>query len=188
MRLQRFVIVLAALATSAGVAFAQPSTIILVRHAEKAMTPGNDPALTAAGEQRARDLMTALTDARVTTVITTQFQRTQLTAKPLADSAKIAPMIVTAVADTKTHAEAVAAKAKSAPAGSVVLIVGHSNTIPAIINALGGPRVPEICDPEYSKLFVLEFAPSGPPRLIRGKYGVSDAPESDACARTMRQP
>jgi broad specificity phosphatase PhoE len=188
MRLQKFVIVLAALATSAGAAFAQPSTIILVRHAEKATAPANDPLLTPDGEQRARDLLTALADAHVTAIITTQLQRTQLTAKPLADSTKIAPMIVTAVADTKAHAEAVAAKAKSAPAGSVVLIVGHSNTIPAIITALGGPRVPEICDPEYSKLFVLEFAPSGPPRLIRGKYGMSDAPESDACVRTMRQP
>src|SRR3954469_22249177 len=101
MRFHKFVIILTALATSAGAALAQPSTIILVRHAEKATAPANDPALTAAGEQRARDLMTALTDARVTAVITTQFQRTQLTAKPLAESAKIAPMIVTAVADTK---------------------------------------------------------------------------------------
>ncbi len=188
MRLQKFVVVLAALATSASAAFAQPSTIILVRHAEKATTPGNDPALTPAGEQRARDLMTALSDARVTAIITTQFQRTQLTAKPLADSAKIAPVVVTAVADTKAHAEAVAAKAKSTPPGSVVLIVGHSNTIPAIIAALGGPRLPDICDPEYSKLFVLEYPSSGPPRLIQAKYGVSDATDSDACARTMRQP
>jgi broad specificity phosphatase PhoE len=188
MRFHKFVVVLAALATSAGAAFAQPSTIILVRHAEKATAPANDPVLTPGGEQRARDLLTALADAHVTAIITTQLQRTQLTAKPLADSAKIAPMIVNAVADTKAHAEAVAAKAKGAAAGSIVLIVGHSNTIPAIITALGGPRVPEICDPEYSKLFVLENPASGPPRLIQAKYGVPDAPDSDACARMMRQP
>ena len=188
MRFHKSLVVLAALATSAGAAFAQPSTIILVRHAEKAAAPANDPVLTPAGEQRARDLLTALADAHVTAIITTQLQRTQLTAKPLADSAKITPMIVTAVADTKAHAEGVAAKAKSAPAGSVVLIVGHSNTIPAIIAALGGPRVPDICDPEYSKLFVLELGPSGPPKLVRAKYGVADAPESDACSRMMRQP
>ncbi len=188
MRHQKFVVVLAALATSASAAFAQPSTIILVRHAEKATTPGNDPALTPAGEQRAVDLVLALAHAHVDAVITTQYQRTQLTAKPVADGAKVTPMIVTAVSDTKAHAEAVAAKAKGTPAGSVVLIVGHSNTIPAIIAALGGPRVPDICDPEYSKLFVLEYPSSGPPRLIQAKYGVSDAPDSDACARTMRQP
>jgi broad specificity phosphatase PhoE len=188
MRFHKSLVVLAALATSASAAFAQPSTIILVRHAEKAAAPADDPALTPAGEKRAVDLVIALAHAHVDAVITTQYQRTQLTAKPLADMAKIGPMIVTAISDTKAHAEAVAAKAKSTPPGSVVLIVGHSNTIPAIIAALGGPRVPEICDPEYSKLFVLEYPASGPPRLIQTKYGVPDAPESDACARTMRQP
>ena len=49
----------------------------------------------------------------------------------LADSTKITPMIVTAIADTKAHAEAVAAKAKSAAPGSVVLIVGHSHSFDA---------------------------------------------------------
>src|SRR5689334_10443335 len=101
MPLSKLVVVLAALATSASAAFAQPSTIILVRHAEKAATPANDPGLTPAGEQRARDLMVALADAHVSAIITTQLQRTQLTAKPLADSLRVTPTIVTAVADTK---------------------------------------------------------------------------------------
>lgn len=188
MRFRNLLITLAALSVSAGAAIAQPSTIILVRHAEKAATPANDPGLTPAGEQRARDLALALADAHVSTIITTQYQRTQATAKPLMDSAKITPIIVAAASDTKAHAEAVAAKARSSAAGSIVLVIGHSNTIPAIIAALGGPRLPQICDPEHANMFVMEFPATGSPRLIHGKYGAADAPDSDACARTMRQP
>ena len=52
------------------------------------------------------------------------------------------------------HASAVA-DAVRAHAGRTVLVVGHSNTIPAIIAALGGPKLPDICDTQYSNLFVL---------------------------------
>ena len=181
-----FVPALVALASSA--AFAQPSTVIVVRHAEKAAAPANDPVLTPVGEQRARDLAASLAHAGVGTIITTQFQRTQSTAKPLADTAKLTITVVAAASDTKAHAEAVAAKARAAAVGSVVLIVGHSNTVPAIIAALGGPTLPAICDAEHANLFVLAFPSTGAPKLIRGKYGAADPPESDACARGMRQP
>jgi broad specificity phosphatase PhoE len=177
-----------ALVLSAVVAHAQPSTIILVRHAEKASLPADDPALSPAGQQRARDLASALADAHVSTVIATQFQRTQATARPIAEAVGQTTIVVPATSDPRGHAEAVAAKARSTPAGGVVLIVGHSNTVPLIIAALGGPKMPDLCDAEYANLFVLEMPPTGAPRLIRGKYGVPDAPESDNCARTMRRP
>lgn len=177
-----------ALLLSAVVVHAQPSTIILVRHAEKAALPADDPALSPAGQQRARDLASALTDAHVSTIIATQFQRTQATARPVAELVGQTTIVVPATSDPRGHADAVAAKARSTPAGSVVLIVGHSNTIPLIIAALGGPKMPDLCDAEYANLFVLEMPQTGGPRLIRGKYGVPDAPESDNCARTMRRP
>ena len=79
-----------------------------------------------------------------------------------------------------------AGMARHAQAGGVVLIVGHSNTIPLIIAALGGPKMPDLCDSEYANLFVLEMPTSGPPRLIRGKYGAPDPLGSDKCKRTMR--
>src|SRR5437763_957920 len=86
-------------------------------HAEKAATPGSDPVSSPAGEQRARDLATALTDAHVAVVITTQFQRTQMTAKPIADLAGVTPIVVATASDTKAHASAVAAKAKASARG-----------------------------------------------------------------------
>ena len=176
-----------ALLLASGAAHAQPSTVILVRHAEKAARPADDPPLTNDGERRARDLVAALADARVSMVISTQFQRSQATAKPVADAAHQTAVVVPATADPKAHATAVAEKVRSAPAGGTVVIVGHSNTVPLIIEALGGPKMQDLCDAEYANLFVLEMAASGPPKLIRSRYGTSDPVGSDKCTRTMRK-
>jgi broad specificity phosphatase PhoE len=169
-----------------GAAYAQPSTVILVRHAEKAARPADDPPLTNEGERRARDLAAALADAHVTTVIATQFQRTQATAKPISQAVGQATIIVPATADPKGHAAAVVEKIRSAPAGGTVLIVGHSNTVPLIIEALGGPKMKDLCDAEYANLFVLEMPATGSPKLVRAKYGTSDPVGSDKCTRPMR--
>jgi len=171
---------------SAANLVAQPSTVILVRHAEKAALPANDPVLTSEGTQRALDLAATLAGARVTSVITTQLQRTQLTAKPVTDALGKAPIVVPVAAPVSAHIEAVAAAVRARPAGDVVLVVGHSNTIPAIVGALGGPKLPDLCDPQYSAIFVLEFPANAPPRFIRANYGAADPPNSDACTRDAK--
>jgi broad specificity phosphatase PhoE len=176
-----------ALLLVSGTANAQPSTVILVRHAEKAAKPADDPPLTNEGERRARDLVAALADAHVTTVIATQFQRTQATAKPIAQAVGQTTIIVPATSDPKGHAAAVVEKIRGAAAGGTVVIVGHSNTIPLIIEALGGPKMQDLCDAEYANLFVLQMSATGSPKLVRAKYGTSDPVGSDKCTRTMRK-
>jgi len=170
----------------AGAAGAQPSTVILVRHGERATAPPNDPVLSDAGIQRARDLAAALANAGVTAVVTTQFQRTRLTADPLLASIAQQPIIVRAGGDARAHVDSVAAAVRRRAPGEVVLVVGHSNTIPAIIAALGGPRLPDLCDGQYSRLFVLTNA-AGAPRLIQSTYGAADPAGSDACHSSMNQ-
>ena len=167
-------------------AFAQPSTVILVRHAERDTAPPKDPGLTSAGTVRAQALATALAGARITAVITTQFQRTQLTARPVADVSRITPLVIAAGGPTSAHVEAVASAVRARPAGDVVLVVGHSNTIPAIVAALGGPKLPDLCDTQYSMLYILEYPSAGAPRFIQASYGAHDPPGSTECARTMR--
>jgi broad specificity phosphatase PhoE len=171
---------------AASSAMAQPATVILVRHAERAAAPANDPVLTEAGAQRALDLAATLAGARVTSVITTHLQRTHLTARPLAEKLGLTPMVVRAAGPTAAHVDSVAAAVRRRPAGDVVLVVGHSNTIPAIVGALGGPKLPDLCDAEYSTIFILEYPASGEPRLIRARYGAADPPDADSCARSMR--
>src|SRR5213078_4827272 len=68
------------LATGLGAQGRGTTTVILVRHAEKAAAPADDPPLTAAGEARAKDLLDAVRDARVTAIVTTQLVRAKSTA------------------------------------------------------------------------------------------------------------
>jgi hypothetical protein len=70
------------------------TTVIVVRHAEKATGQGDDPHLSAAGEARARALARALEDAGITAVITTQWVRTAETAEPTARAVGVTPEVV----------------------------------------------------------------------------------------------
>ena len=156
---------------------AQATTVILARHAEKA-APTGDPALTPVGEQRARDLAQALAHVKLAAVISTQYQRTRLTAAPLAQADGIEVTVVQASADPSGIVGALDAL----PPGSTALVVGHSNTLAPIIAALGGPRLLDLCDGEHSTLFVLERPGGGKPvSLVRAKYGAAEPPEASQC-------
>lgn len=159
---------------------AQASVVILARHAEKA-APSGDPELTAEGTRRAEALARVVADVRLTAIITTQFRRTRLTAAPAANAAGIAPTVVPAAGSTADGAAAVARAIDALPAGSVVLVVGHSNTLGPIIAALGGPALPDLCDGEHATLFTLLRPASGPPHLLRSLYGAADPPGATAC-------
>ena len=159
------------------------TTVILVRHAEKASEPAADPPLTAAGEARAKALAEALANAGVSAVVTTQFARTRSTAAPLAAALQLTPEVVDARAPE--HATAVAAMILAHHAGEVVLVVGHSNTIPAIVEALGVQRPAAICDAEYDGLYVVTVPASGSARLVSARYG-APTPHGAECAGMMR--
>jgi broad specificity phosphatase PhoE len=143
------------------------TTVILVRHAEKASAPAADPPLTSAGEARAKALLEAVRGAGVTAIITTPYERTRATAAPSASALGITPEVVTATG--RTHAKDVAAAIRK-HAGQTILVVGHSNTIPEIIGELGA-SVPPLCDAEYDNLYVVLLPPSGSTKLIRSKFG-----------------
>jgi broad specificity phosphatase PhoE len=166
------------LAAAPLVAQRPPTTVILVRHAEKAATPTDDPPLTEVGEARARALMAIARDAGVTAIITTQFTRTRETARPAAESLHITPEV--ARVGGSQHVQDVA-RMILAHAGGVVLVVGHSNTIPAIVAALGAPQPPPICDSEYDGLYVVTVPASGAARVIRARYGIP-SPVDAGCA------
>jgi phosphohistidine phosphatase SixA len=157
-----------------GAVGAKPSTdhdqlVILVRHAEKALDQGNDPGLTEAGQARAQALIATLREAGVGAIVTTEWQRTRLTAAPLADALGITAMVVaTAGADGAEHPQKVAAMVRSQKA-DVVLVVGHSNTLPQIIQALGAPATGDIADGDYGNLFLL-WRRDGKISLVKSRY------------------
>jgi broad specificity phosphatase PhoE len=180
----KFYRVALAAAFAAASLFARPAhaqtTVILARHAEKAAAPADDPPLTAEGEQRARDLWSAVKDAGVSAIITTNFARTRGTAAPTASALGITPDAMQA--RDPNHVAAVAAAIKR-HAGETVLVVGHSNTVPAIIGALGAKRPPDICDATYDDLFIVTIAQDGKARVVHSRYG---APSPTASCAAMK--
>jgi broad specificity phosphatase PhoE len=156
------------------------TTVYLVRHGEKSTAIPNDPDpdLSSAGRARAGALAVLLRNSGVSAIVTTQLKRTRETAQPLAALMGVVPEIVPT--GDSTHADSVAAVVKR-HRGEKILVVGHSNTIGSIIAALGGPRLPNLCDGEYSSLFVMTFVGSGPSTLIRQHYGTLDPLPDSAC-------
>jgi broad specificity phosphatase PhoE len=161
-----------------------PALVVLVRHAEKASEPKDDPPLTAAGTQRAQHLAAVFRDAKLSGVITTQYMRMRDTAQPVATALQLTPAIlpVEDVYDTAQidrHVKAVITALRK-NAGRSVLVVTHGNMTHEIIAALGGPRLPRICDPVYDHLFVLAPTPENV-QFVSARYGTPSPPPGPDC-------
>lgn len=150
------------------------TVVLVVRHAEKA-GPSGDVPLSEAGAVRARALVDIGRAAGVSAVITTQFQRTRQTGAPLAEALGITPQVIDVKGGVPEHTKAIADSIRSRYAGKTVLVVGHSNTVPAIVRALGGPAYPDICDDIYDDLFTVVLSPDGAARVIHSRYGAPSA-------------
>ena len=145
---------------------AGPTTVFLVRHAEKAAQPVDDPPLTAAGRERTEELVRTLAEAGVTAIYSSQYQRTRLTVEPLARA-----LGLEVVELPGGDFERLARRIKSRDAGGVVVVAGHSNTVPEIIAALGAGHVTPIDDDEHDNLYVVTIETSGSARVSTLKYG-----------------
>ena len=135
--------------------------VILVRHAERQST-GADPSLTAAGKRRASLLATMFANSGVTAIFTSNAARTKQTAAPLAAKVGVAPRQI----DDNTAA----ARAQILAGGACVVVVGHSNTVPEFIEALGGPADVVIDDDEFDRMFVLTVKPPAAASLLQFSY------------------
>ena len=147
------------------------TTIIFIRHAEKAAMPAGNPGLSYAGRQRVAELTRQLADADVVAgidaIYVTPYHRTQETARPIADTLDL-PINVYDAADTEMILETILKKHK----GKIVLVIGHSNTIPVLIANLGGSKeVPEIAENEYDNIYIISIPWFGKTKTIRLRYG-----------------
>jgi broad specificity phosphatase PhoE len=154
-----------------GEKLASARQVFLVRHTER-FSDGADPGLTREGEARAQALAATLRDAGITAIITTQWRRTRDTAMPLAAILRITPEVVP-IRDDKPleHFQDVAAAVRR-HRDETVLVVGHI-TVTGVIAALGGPRLPTICENVFSEL--LQFTPAaGEQGLVHLHYGAAE--------------
>ena len=145
---------------SVSIASAQP-VVVIVRHAEKATNGGNDPELSSAGRARADALVRILKDSGITAIFTSEFKRTQETAVPIATSIGITATVVPAK-------DTAALVAKLRQLNGNALVVGHGDTIPNIVKALGINSPINIPDEDYSELLIVTLGDK--PQLFRLHY------------------
>jgi len=147
------------------------TTVLVVRHAERAREEGRDPALAPEGVARAEALAVALADAGVTAIYATPYRRTRETAAPLAARFGLEIRATPVAGGIEAHAREVARRVVAENPGGVVLVVGHSNTVPAIVRELTGLSVPELSEDAYGDLFIVQLPGEGKARLIRARFG-----------------
>ena len=162
-------------------AAAAQKLVILTRHAERAdagKAEEKDPLLSQVGEARAAKLALMLADSGVKAIFATEFRRTQNTAKPLATKLGLTVNVVPG-ADTT----GLVARLKKQHAADIVYIVGHSDTVPEIIKALGGPTV-TIQSTDFDNLFVLVPATGA---FTRIRFTATPAPTPQELASAVGQ-
>jgi broad specificity phosphatase PhoE len=138
--------------------------VYIVRHGEK-LDDSKDPPLSPAGEARAARLGQMLASSGVKVIYTTQYRRSIHLAAPIARALNIAPSVHPA-GDTPGLLKRITAQGPD----EVVLVVGHSNTIPAILTGLGHTGEVKIEETEFDNLFVLVPKAQGAPALVCLKY------------------
>lgn len=151
-------------ATQTSVETAVPATtapgahFMLVRHAEKAADDAKDPNLSEAGRARAERLRTRVSAGTLEAVYATAYKRTRQTAGPAA----AAHGLNVTVYDASQPAAEFAAQLRRTHVRAdgtrpIVLIVGHSNTVPALAAALCGCTIEPMTDDEFDRIITISF-------------------------------
>jgi broad specificity phosphatase PhoE len=159
------------------------TTVVVVRHAEKATDDptDRDPDLVETGRARARALAEVLAGAGVDAAYVTQYRRTRLTAEPAAARFE-APVRERPCCDPGVEAwsRELAAELLTRHGGETVLVVGHSNTVPDIVEALSGHDPGPMDESEYDHLFLVVVPGDGDaPLLFESRFG-EPSPEAVA--------
>lgn len=142
---------------------------ILLRHAEKENV-GTDPNLNSNGVLRAIELKRLLSNVTIGKIYSTPFNRTRQTASPLAVSKGIAITEYNPNLDVQQFINNVVAQNR----GKIVVIVGHSNTIPEMIKVLSNNMVSvSISESEFDNLYIARSSTTESPSIIQKKYGQS---------------
>ncbi len=149
------------------------TTIIMVRHAEKELT-GDDPMLTQAGIERAEALAYFLKDIDIDAVYDTPYNRTRLTAKPVADAKGIPLQTVTNLRGEglKAAIDEICEKYK----GKTVLMTSHSNVVPVMIKLVKnepveGVQIEMINESIYDNIYFITFNKRENAKVFHLKYG-----------------
>jgi broad specificity phosphatase PhoE len=167
MRVLTLAVLLFAACPTADARTPGPRTVILVRHGEaEPESVGPDRKLTEKGRDRAAELARVLGETAPRAVYSTHFPRSRATAEPLAHRVGVD---VTIIDDTPAILSALAAQ----PRGSTVVVVGHSNTLPALLAGLTGVQFPAGEKVGFDGMWIVSLDDAGVSTL-RLRYGPTD--------------
>ena len=147
---------------------AAQEVVYVVRHAERVANV-DDPPLSEEGRARARTLREFFRDAELTAVYATDLRRTMETGAMVTEALGFG---VSAI-QPDSLGGLVARVKKEQPHGRV-LIVGHSNTVPRVLEEFGYPNELTIGHDEYDNLFIVVPAEDGPPLVLRQRLVLAD--------------
>lgn len=140
----------------------QPTTIILMRHAEKVADGSKDPQLTEEGHERARAFARMFSLLEPDAIYSSNYQRTISTAKPLAEQKGLSIQTYEP-ADQKAFLDKVIQDHQ----GGTVVIIGHSNSTPLAVNyLLKKDLLEKLPATEYRKVFIVNVLPDGESKLL----------------------
>lgn len=126
--------------------------VFFIRHAEKVKSGDTDPALTKIGQKRAIYWAQVFKDNPFDAIYSTQTIRTVSTALPTSEQCKVEISIYD---DATVDIKALVEKHK----GETILIVGHSDTTPTLVNSLlGEDRYEQIESNNNSNLYIVDYA------------------------------
>lgn len=130
----------------------QVSIIILVRHAEKGEDGTKDPSLSDKGKQRANTFAHFFKDASIDAFYATPYKRAIETITPLAkENGK--EVLTYNPTDRNSFSEMI-----QAGKGKKIVIAGHSNTVPPMVNALiGKNEFTNMDESDYGKIWFIVF-------------------------------
>ncbi|MCB0530809.1 MAG: histidine phosphatase family protein [Lewinellaceae bacterium] len=142
------------------------TTFIILRHAETTGI-GTDPGLSTAGQDRAAELVRVLKEVPLDAVYSTNFNRTRQTAQPVAADKSLGIQTYNAFAPDQL-ADGALAQYKQ----GTVLVVGHSNTVPELLNALTGTNgFFQLPESQYDHLFLVTVFEKGRAKVVHLRYG-----------------
>jgi len=157
-------LLLAASLAAAEMPAGDPLVVFLVRHAEK-VENGHDPKLSSTGRRRAVELVRTLRDSGLQYVYSTDFIRTRKTAAPTAKALGLK-------VELYEHSQLAALVERMRRLGGRHLVVGHSNSTPAVVELLGGnPGDPIEETSEYDRLYIVTVGSDGSASTVLLRYG-----------------
>jgi broad specificity phosphatase PhoE len=143
----------------------ETTTFILVRHAEKIDDGTKDPALTEEGEQRATNLAQHLRATEITAIYSTSYQRTLDTVQPIARQKQLE------IIRHDPFEENALQQIMKQHRGGIILISGHSNTTPQLVNRLlGEEKISQLDESQYDNLYIVTVTDIGSGQVVHLKY------------------